>query len=222
MRDLAIGIHTIGQTPRPDLVDRALDLPASTRLLVRGALDGMDAARIPPCPVGGYPLETRLRDGTSVVVDAAFVEPRLQRAIEEVDDGVGAHLVLCAGSFPSLGAHSALVLPFDATVAELRRQGVRSLEIVVPFVAQAAPALRKWSAAGFDGRAHVLASGPAVDEGASQLAHRLAGTDADAVVLDYVGLSPSASRTLRDSLDVAVFDVGEVARDALHATLAGL
>lgn len=221
MSDTAVGIYTIGQTPRPDLTENLARDLGSFRLEIRGALDGLTADQLPACGADGYPLETRLRDGTRVVVDAAFLEPRLQDAIAECDDGVAAHLVLCAGPFPGLTSRGALVRPFDVAVTELAGRGFRSLEVVVPFAAQASPSVRKWEAAGFSGRTHVLGEMPSDRSVAHWLPDRLADTRADALVLDYVGLPAAILAEVGAAIDIPVFDLGHLAMNALARTLEG-
>jgi len=219
MRDPVVAAYTIGQTPRPDLTrDLAQRFP-SVRFEVLGALDEMEEPGIPESEPDGYPLETRLRDGSRVVVDAEFLEARLQALVSDRDDRVAAHLVLCAGPFPSLTAQRPLIRPFEASVVELERRDVRSVEIVVPFAAQAAPAARKWEAAGFECRPHVMEA--AVDETpiTAWLMGRLGGTDADALVFDYVGLPSSLIDEVATAVSIPVFDLGHLAMDRLERTL---
>ena len=73
MNEPIVGTYVIGQTPRPDLTGELTGRFSSVRFEILGALDGLERADIPPCPARGYPLETKLRDGSRVVVDAAFV-----------------------------------------------------------------------------------------------------------------------------------------------------
>lgn len=218
MNETAAGIYTIGQTPRPDLVENLAASFVSSRLEICGALDGMGKGEIPACGAGGYPLETRLGDGTRVVVDAAFVESRLQDAITRRDARVSAHLVLCAGPFPRLAASKPLVRPFDVAAAELAAKGFHLLEVLVPFAAQAAPSLRKWQAAGFSCRAHALTN-TNVSSVAARLAERVSGNRADALVIDYVGLPGEILEKLRTASDIPLFDLGHLGVRALQRAL---
>jgi hypothetical protein len=232
MRDPVVGAYTIGQTPRPDLAQDLEDRFGSLRFRVVGALDGLEREEIPACPPRGYPLETRLRDGTRVVVDAAFVEPLLQQAVDELDGEVSAHLILCAGPFPRLAAPrpprgaptvpTPLILPFAAAVDRLTGAGHRRLDVVVPFAAQAAPAVEKWGAADFACRAHVFAEKPrhlTVPEWLSGLVSR---SRARALVFDYVGFPAAILDEVGAGMGIPVFDVGRLAMDALEETLSRL
>ena len=219
MGDTPVGIYTIGQTPRPDLTAGLAGRLASFRLELRGAIDGLRRDEIPACRLGGYPLETRLSDGTRIVADADFLQPLLQESIAELDADVGAHLVLCAGPFPLLTARRPLLRPFDIAANEMSARGHRSLELLVPFAAQAGPATRKWEATGFSCRVHVLAEKPEERSVAHWLADRLAGAPADAIMFDYVGFPAAILDEVREEIGTPVFDAGHLAIDALERTL---
>ena len=219
MPETIVAAYTIGQTPRPDLTgELGLRFPWA-RITVAGALDGWSAGELPACEPGGYPLETRMRDGTRVVVDAAFLEPRIQQAILERDAHVTAHVVLCAAPFPSLTAGRPLVVPFTASVARLGRLAVHRLALVVPFRAQAAPAMRKWEASGFPCTAHVLEERPEGRPVSAWLAADPAVVAAEALVFDYVGYPKAILDEVASELDLRVFDLGHLALDALQETL---
>jgi len=222
MRDTAVGFYTIGQTPRPDLEELLAARFQGLHLEIRGVLDGLGKDEVPALEPGGYPLETRLRDGTRVVVDAGYLAPRLQQLVAEWDARVAAHLVLCAGPFPQLAARRPLIQPFDVAVARMRSLGARSLEVVVPFAGQAVAAERKWLAAGFACRTHVLGNKPDDTSVAGWLADRL-GTSADgAAVFDYVGYPAATLEQVGAAIEIPVFDLGHLAMDALEMKLATL
>ncbi len=219
MSETPVGIYTIGQTPRPDLTANLTGGLRSCRLELRGALDDLPRDRIPSRRAGDYPLETLLRDGTRVVVGADSVRPRLQEAIDDMDDRVRAHLVLCAGPFPGLTARKPLVLPFDNAVIEMWDRGFRSMEVVVPFVAQAGPAGHKWEAAGFSCRIHVLEEKPEAPPLGRWLADRLAGSPNEVILFDYVGFPKTLLEQVQAEVGIPVHDAGHLAVESLEKTL---
>lgn len=215
--------YVIGQTPRPDLTaELEVRLPG-TRITVVGALDGLSADAIVPCVGCDYPLETRLRDGTRVVVDAATMEAHLQRALDAFRGEADAHLVLCAGPFPGLsvapgagGRAAPLIRPFDTSVRVLRERDHRRLAVLVPFEAQAAPAARKWREAGFlPGPVRALSERPAgtsvaewvaswVTSGAG--AYGAHGADVEEGRDPGAGAEGDGVRDPRPAADAVVFD----------------
>jgi protein AroM len=97
---------TIGQTPRVDLVPELVSwLPAGVAVREVGALDGLDAAAIAaraPGP-GEARLVTRLADGTQAVVAKSWMQPRLQRLLDDLPaDRATVTVLLCTGEFPGL------------------------------------------------------------------------------------------------------------------------
>ncbi|MFI5292119.1 MAG: AroM family protein, partial [Candidatus Limnocylindrales bacterium] len=193
---------TIGQAPRPDLSEasRAL-LPSGIEIVEVGALDEIDADPLPPPRPGGYPLTTRLRDGTPVTVDEAVLEPLVQAAVGRVEvDGVEAILLLCAGGFDRLMSAVPIVRPFDAAVEALRAVPARRIAVVVPVEAQVSPSMAKWRAVDFE---------------VGVVAGALEGVDpdrlgaVDAIVLDYVGHPASDVAALRERTTTPIVDLGE-------------
>ncbi len=225
----AVGVYTIGQTPRPDLTEELTARFPSVRVEIVGALDGLERADVPACGRRGYPLETKLRDGTRIVLDAAFVEPLLQTAVTGLDGQVSAHLVLCAGPFPRLAApappagsprrRTPLIRPFDVAVRHLAGRGIAQLDIVVPFTAQAAPAVDKWGAAGFGCRVHVFEERPRHHPVGEWAAGLVSGSRAQALVFDYVGMRAAIIDEAVRRLDRPVFELGRLALDALQEIL---
>jgi hypothetical protein len=223
MSDPVVRAYVIGQTPRPDLTDDLGERFPSVSFEVVGALDDVAPEAIEACSGCPYPLETRLRDGARVVVDAAYVARLLQKTLDAYRGDAAAHLVLCAGPFPELtappapsGAPAALVRPFDAAVASFRAHGYRDLEVLVPFPDQARPARDKWASAGFACRTHVLAGRPPDTPLPEWVADRVEGGHADAVVFDYVGFPSEALRDVADRIEIPLFDLGHLALDVLQ------
>jgi protein AroM len=194
-----VGAVTIGQAPRPDLLEALrARLPDDVEVVEIGALDALAAEDLPERP-GAYPLTTQLRDGRPVTLDEAFLAPHVQAAIDAAEErGARVTLLLCAGGFPALRARGLLVRPFEAAAAELRALGARRIGVVVPIAGQAVPAERKWRVAGFE---PIVLLGPpsSVD----------VPTGIDALVLDFVGHPVGVVDALRTRCAVPVVDLGE-------------
>ena len=226
MSEPVVRVYVIGQTPRPDLTGNLESRFPSVRFDVLGALDGIPLDEIEQCAVYEYPLETRLSDGSRVVVEASYIRQRIEHLLNGDHGDADAHLILCAGPFAQLvppartGRGAApLIRPFDRAVEVLRGIGAHHLEIAVPFEGQAVPALEKWSVAGFAGHAHVLTNRSGDASLAAWLADRVRGRDAGAIVFDYVGYPSDALEEISDATGLPVYDLGHLALDALQEVL---
>jgi AroM protein len=214
-----IAAVTIGQTPRPDLIEALVARIGIDDVFEVGALDGLATDAIPGARggAGSYPLSTRLRDGRRVTVDEADLAPLVQQAIDRAEQaGAAVTLLLCAGGFLGTRGRGTLVRPFDAAIGGLRAIGARRIAVVVPFAAQVSSSRSKWQDAGFD--VDVVVAEPATVD-ASQNAD-FAGRR-DAIVLDYVGHAARDIDALRARSNVPVLDLGECGADAAVAALSG-
>lgn len=108
-----LGIVTIGQSPRTDVVPEMTPfLGDGVEIVERGALDGLTLNEVEEChPEHGMAhLVSRMRDGTEVVVAKEKLLPRIERAIEDLDSQrVSAILLLCLGDFPRFRSSCLLV-----------------------------------------------------------------------------------------------------------------
>ena len=100
-----LGVVTIGQAPRTDMIPEMARHWRGIEVVERGALDGMTAAQIAAVPVRADDevLTSRLLDGTAAVFGRDLVLPLLQQRITELEAaGVDAVLLVSpASSRPS-------------------------------------------------------------------------------------------------------------------------
>lgn len=222
--DKLIGALTIGQSPRLDLVDPLRGhLPDDCRIIEVGALDGLTTAAIPPMGErieSIYPLTTRLRDGALVVVEEAFLLPRLQQALDYLEnEGAVASILLCAGSFTHLQGARPLFKPFAVGSLLLRALGLSSLGLIAPIVGQVAPIQRRWQAAGFTATVWTADINQQDQTFQRQLAAQIKRSDLQCIVLDYVGHPAQSVAQLQRHCPLPVIDLGRLAMSALGAAL---
>lgn len=121
----SLGVITIGQSPRSDMVPEMAAHWPGVRVIERGALDGWTAEQIASVEMrdGDEVLTSRLRDGSSAVFGRDLVLPLLAERIREVEDaGVDATLLVCTGEFPPFEHSRPLLL-----ASPLFTGGVRAL-----------------------------------------------------------------------------------------------
>jgi protein AroM len=212
---------SIGQTPRPDLVEElGAVLPDGVELRESGALDGVDSAAIPPIRFDAEnPLATRLAGGRQVIVDEAWIAPHLQRAVDRVAaDGADLGLLLCAASFAAVSAPFPLVRPSEAVAATLAARGIRTALVVVPSPRQIPASESKWRALGID----PLMLGTPLPKGLDDVVE--AAEAVPAVILDFVGHPGKLIDRLEDALesdtDALLYDLGRYGAFAVAERLA--
>jgi len=194
----AIGFLTIGQAPRPDILDSMFGSSPGWALEL-GALDGLSRCQIAALEpaAGEQPLVTRLSSGEEVTVAKERLLPYLQRAADEaVHRGATLLVVLCTGTFSSLRAPVPIIYPdriLVNTVNALLPQG--TLGVLMPHPGQRGAMERKWA---LPGRRFVGAAASPYDPSAelARIAEALAGEGADLIVLDCMGFTRAMKRAV--------------------------
>jgi protein AroM len=189
-----LGTLTIGQAPRPDITPiLAQRLPASTRCIHAGLLDGLSRAEIErlyaPEP-GQATLITRLLDGSAVIVSKPKVLALMNRKIAELkDQGCNFILLLCTGAFERLESGGAWLIEPDLIVSPsvAALAGARQVGIVVPLQSQVASEAHKWRA--LEHAPICAVASPYADgtEALARAARSLAAQGAELLVMDCMG-----------------------------------
>ncbi len=210
MRRARLGIVTIGQTPRTDVVPEMAEvLGPGVEVLERGALDGLDIQTISglaPGPADEV-LVTRLSGGAQVFVAHRLVAPRVQRCLADLDRaGVAMSALLCTGAFPGLASAAPLLHPDRLLLGVLRGTSwAGRLGVLTPSVAHVPHTAARWRASGFDAVLAVLSPYEADDGRALALAvEALGGGEAGLVVLDCMGYRRKVKEEIHALLDVPV------------------
>lgn len=197
-----IGIVTIGQSPRRDIVpEMRRVLGEDVEILECGALDDYtleDVERLERKPGEGG-LVTRMRDGTEVRVSHRHVDHLIQRCIEGLERrGVEFTLVLCTGGFPAFKSKRLVVYPSEILRGAVRgalRQG--RLGVVMPSRPRT-ERLKRMEARQGQGRRSWGEGVEVVYDGASpygpegevtEMADRLAKAGVDLVFLNCMGFN---------------------------------
>lgn len=206
-----LGVLTIGQSPRVDMVPELERWLPPVELVERGALDELteaDIAGLAPSGEGRHVLTTRLADGSSVVLDHDLVVPRVQGAVEWLERaGVDATLVVCTGEFPPLRHARPLLFAERLLVSGVTGlcDAADVLGVVCPLPEQEAMSIAKWG--GGTGGIEVAAATPYDDaamETVPAAAAELAGRGARWIVLDCMGYTDAMRRAAREAAGVPV------------------
>jgi len=190
-----IGMATIGQSPRDDLVPYMQQVfTKPVEILQKGCLDNLgpqEIASFGPDP-GEVGIVARLRDGTSTLLSHAKVLPRMQTVVDELmEQGAEFVVVLCGADWTGIKSSRLVVNPgrvFPAVVSSLAIG--RRLGIIKPSAGQVDKERERYAQMGIE--AVVTSANPyggaARLESAREAANYLKSHDVDLVWMTCVGM----------------------------------
>jgi protein AroM len=209
MSKARIGMVTIGQAPRADVVPDMAALLPGVEILEAGALDGLDRAAIATLAPQGDDeiLVTRLADASPVFVGKSRVLPRVKARIAALEaQGVALTVLLCTGEFPRLGTRRPLLEPQPVLLGLLRGLSHPGrLGVLTPSERHVPQTTARWRADGFDAAVVPLSPYDEHDPAAlARAAAALRDADAGLVVMDCIGFRDVTRRELAARLGVPV------------------
>jgi len=198
-----IGMITIGQSPRVDIVPEMSEiLGPEVEIVEAGALDGLsleEVKRFYP-KRGDYILCTRMADGTEVVVAKRFIQPRVQRCIDLLTErGAEILLFLCTGSFPEFSSKRLFIESqkiLDHFILALQA-GKGRMGLLIPLSDQIEQAGRKYQK--LKGEMIIRAASPyAKKDEVSLTAKELKKADPFVIVMHCMGYTQAMKERVRE------------------------
>ncbi len=196
MTNRVLGTLTIGQAPRPDVVPIIeRHVPAGTRLIHRGALDGLTRAEITARYAANADepaLITQLQDGSSVNLSRRAMQEAVQQTLALLeDDGCDVILLLCTGTFVGLECRRAWLVEPDHIIPGMVAGLVerRQVGILVPIPGQIVSEAEKWRPLA---RPPLFAAASPYSAGAAAVldaGRTLQAKGAEAILLDCIGFT---------------------------------
>ena len=218
-----LGIVTIGQAPRDDIVELfAAQAPAGTKVILRGALDGLSDAEVDALPPqsGADTLYTRLRGGRDVKISKQAVIDRSPAALARLRaDGCDAIVYACTGEFPPMEGDAGVLFPsrvLSGLAEGLLPRG--RLGLLVPFAEQGEKLKAKWARAGVEVIVEALV--PSADPLETKaVADWLAAAKPDLIALDCMSYTPATKAAVKERVPaptlLAITATGRVLRELL-------
>jgi len=206
-----IGLITIGQSPRPDIVNEMRTLLGNgTEILEAGALDGLSKEEVLDFIASagtakqGY-LVTRLQDGTSITIPKEYVADRIGFALQKLENQhVGFAAILCVGDFPEYTFGGILLRP-----GKLLIQLVMSIQrggkgvIVIPLEEERHEAKQRWNLPNVDSIIKVIPTGADSDT-VDRLLEEIKGEAPTFVVLECMGWGENLKNLLKEKVNCPV------------------
>ena len=198
-----IGIITIGQSPRTDVVpEMSAFFGKGVEVLERGALDGLSLEQVREyAPEAGMiHLCTCMRDGSEVVVAKEKLLPKIQKAIDDLNrEKVALILLLCVGEFPQFRSTCLVVEPqkiVDHCIQGLIGASHR-LGIVIP-IAEQEDWVRETFSTLTDAVTVTVASPYAGEDDLIRAAKALNEAACDLIVMYCMGFNRQLTRPVRE------------------------
>ncbi|WP_407270135.1 AroM family protein [Radiobacillus sp. PE A8.2] len=188
-----IGVITIGQAPRTDLLPEVERFFSSdVEFIQRGVLDGFgkkELEQIKPEP-NQTTLVSRLKDGTSATMAKEKTLPIIQQIIDDFNrDQVHLIIIACTGEFKLFQSNVPIIYP-DYLLNHVAQGIFRNkgkIGVIVPLPEQYESIEKKWQAAGFSPTS--CASSPYIYDESSliKVTNELEKSDISTIVLDCIG-----------------------------------
>jgi protein AroM len=219
-----LGIITVGQAPRDDIAALfANHAPAGTKVILRGALDGLSDAEVDALKPesGADTLYTRLRGERDVKLSKKAVIERSPAAFARLrDDGCDVLVYACTGDFPPMPGDEGVLFPsrvLSGLAMGLLPRG--RLGLLVPLAEQIGKLSSKWARPDLEVVAEALAPSAGAKEAAAA-AERLAARKPDLVAMDCMSYTPTTKEWVKPALGVpallAISATGRVLREMLE------
>ena len=204
-RNPKVGIATIGQSPRVDVVPEIKKFACvEAEYLECGALDGLSLAEIEDLAPekGEYMLVARLNDGTPVRLARSKIIEKMQVCTDKlVEQGADLVIILCVGEWPKFKSEKLVVTPsgpFCGFALGLLREGDR-LGVIVPAEDQIDDFGRKWKKEGVETIVTAASPyGPTAREESKEAAEILKQHHVDLVVMDCPGYTLGVKRMVQE------------------------
>ena len=199
----SIGIITIGQTPRVDMIPSIERfLPPNTKIIEKGALDGKSSyelLKLVP-EEGQTTLISRLRDGGSAIMAKEKILPIIQQLIDELnEEGVAFIIIACTGKFPKFNSSVPVIYPdylLNFIVKGLFREG--SIGVIVPLQSQVESIMSKWGEGGFKSIAECCSPYDFDESQLIEVVERLNKESIHTIVLDCMGYTEEMKTIVRN------------------------
>jgi len=197
-----IGMLTIGQTPRDDLIPGFMDiLGPGYEVVEAGALDdqSMDDVNGIDLNPDHYILVSRMRDGTEIKITKKYVIPKMQGQLDRLEDqGVRLTVVMCTGKFPQFRSRGLVVTPSEVLKGVIEgslKEG--KLAVVYPTEEQVPYAGKDFGREGVEVYADAVS--PYEDDDVKGLLDRLVKEDPDLVFLNCFGFPYSIKKQVQEA-----------------------
>jgi protein AroM len=203
-----IGMITIGQSPRDDIVPNLLEILGNNYEIIQmGALDDKSMKELESLTLyeDEYILVTRLKDGSEIKINKSYILPLIEAKIKELErQGVSIIVLMCTGKFPAFDSSILVVTPQEILAGVLMgilKNG--SLGVIYPAEEQVSMGKTEFNREGI--KVHSYWLSPYKNEGSlEELASQLLEANLDLIFLNCFGFQTKAKKYLKEKVGVPV------------------
>jgi len=197
---MKIGMVTIGQSPRNDVIPEIRSILGRLEIVERGCLDELTKEQIESLkPKEGGPfLITLLRDGSSIQISKERAIGLVQKRITELEsEDVALVALLCTGDFPDFKSKKLVIMP--GKLIHRMVQGMLTKEkkvgAIIPSFEQTNQTKKKW----IDVNLVVAVASPYENpEKVVEAAKTLQAKNVDLTVLDCIGYTRQMKQRVQE------------------------
>jgi protein AroM len=197
---MKIGMVTIGQSPRNDVITEIRGILGPVEIVESGCLDELTKEQIETLkPKEGEPfLVTLLRDGSSVQVSREKATNLLEQRIKEFENkDITLIVLLCTGDFPNLKSKKLMIEPgkLIRKIVQGMLTKEKKLGVIIPSSEQIGQTKKKWG----DVNPVVAVASPYENpEQIQQAAKTLLTKNVDLTVLDCIGYTRQMKQKVKE------------------------
>jgi protein AroM len=222
---MKIGVVTIGQSPRDDIIPEIREvLGPEVEIVERGALDGLSLKEVNEFYQGeaGQTLITRMKDGTEVKITKKHIVTRLKNCILELEGkGVEISILLCTEDFPEIESQKILLRPdrvLQSMVKAILKKG--KLGVIIPSLDQIQATKKKWDSTGFSVVVGAISPYTGTEKAIIEIANKFKNLKVDLIILDCIGFNRMTKAVFRDVTKKPVLlprtIIGRIAREIVE------
>ena len=195
-----IGMLTIGQSPRADILPGLIEiLGKDIEIVEAGALDGktMEDVKKISLRVEDYILVSRMRDGTEIKITKKYILPLMQEKLDYLENqGIRLTVVMCTGNFPQFKSKGLVITPKEILKGVMEGSIKKGrLGVVYPTAEQMPMAESEWGRLGVEIYPDTVS--PYEPKGVEGLCKRLADQKLDLVLLNCFGFPTEIKKKIQ-------------------------
>ena len=199
---MKIGILTIGQSPRVDIIPELKKaIGFEVEIEEKGALDELTWEEVKDLYPGpdDYILVTRMRDGREIKIAERHIIQRISKCIADLEKKeVDFIILLCTGEFPDIISKKPILKPnklLENVIRGILQEGV--MAVIVPSLDQIPLMEKKWKKTNLKIIVEAISPYTGTREEIEKIAKKIEEKDVDLIVLDCLGFNRGVKTIFR-------------------------